>query len=82
MWEYKVVRRFVKGSDSVEFSIEKALNSYAQDGWEFSHVIRDESPIGRADFLLVFRGMSEVAEPQETSRPVPPSRRVQQDTEE
>lgn len=86
MWEYRVVRRRVTLRDRVpEATLEKALNSYAQDGWEYTNLIRHDELFGSDTFIVVFRrevnGAALVIEDDSEKganvgrRPIPPGRR-------
>jgi len=87
VYEYRVIRRREKVLQLPEQALERALNSYAADGWEYVNMTRWEA--GPFEFfLIVFRRISDpstvVVEstmtdaPQDarSGRPVPPSRRT------
>ncbi|MFM8626043.1 MAG: DUF4177 domain-containing protein, partial [Actinomycetota bacterium] len=50
MYEYRVVRRREKVLELPEQALERALNSYADDGWEYVNLTRWEA--GPFEFFL------------------------------
>lgn len=87
VFEYRVVRRVTKVGQTHEFAIEKALNTYAAEGWEYTNLHRWELA-GIETFVIVFRRQRSVSletqqQPEDSSdsfnhefgRPIPPSRR-------
>lgn len=82
MWEYKVIGRRTSRED-----VERALNSYAREGWEYSNIVTDEA-FGIKTCLIILKRLVDdssekpadmplLEQDLETrpGRPVPPSRR-------